>query len=166
MKPVYVLIIYIIGFIIFYKAMNFLYVDKIIFGIFGLNNDKPKANSEDLLTPTDSSKPLKLTKQEIGRHTWALLHSMAASYPTVPTEKDKKLMEDFLFGLAVHYPCKICGTHLLKMLKKHGVKHGSRDELINYMCDIHNIVNKVLNKEKFDCSKAKDVWGGDCGCDV
>ena len=32
----------------------------------------------DLLTPEGTAKPLTLTKQEIGRNTWALLHSIAA----------------------------------------------------------------------------------------
>ena len=45
------------------------------------------------------------------------------------------------------------------------LKANSREELVNYICKIHNIVNKVLNKPIFDCKKAFDYWGGDCGCD-
>lgn len=43
--------------------------------------------------------------------------------------------------------------------------HHDRKSLVNYFCKIHNIVNKRLNKEEFDCSKAYNEWGGDCGCD-
>ena len=117
----------------------------------------------DLLTPEGAAKPLTLTKQEIGRNTWALLHSMAASYPNEPTDEDKKQITNFMYGLANLFPCKICGGHLLKMLKKEGVKANSREELVNYICKIHNIVNKVLNKPIFDHKKAFDYWGGDCG---
>ena len=35
--------------------------------------------------------------------------------------------------------------------------------LINYrLCDIHNMVNKRLDKEEFDCSKLDKTY--DCGC--
>ena len=33
-----------------------------------------------------------------------------------------------------------------------------------YICDLHNIVNEALNKPKFDCKRAFDYWGGNCGC--
>ena len=118
------------------------------------------------MTPEGATKPLTLTKQEIGRNTWSLLHSIAASYPNEPTEEDKKQITNFLYGLANLFPCKICGNHLLRMLKKEGIHADSREELVNYICKIHNIVNKVLEKPQFDCKKAFDIWGGDCGCDV
>lgn len=34
------------------------------------------------------------------------------------------------------------------------------------MCDLHNKVNASLKKPIFDCKKAFDFWGGDCGCDA
>ena len=118
------------------------------------------------MTPERATKRLTLTKQEIGRNTWSLLHSIAASYPNEPTKEDKQQITNFLYGLANLFPCKICGNHLLRMLNKEGIHADSREELVNYMCKIHNIVNKVLNKPHFDCKKAFDFWGGDCGCDV
>ena len=53
-----------------------------------------------------------------------------------------------------------------KSFIKEGVHADSREELVNYICKIHNIVNKVLQKPQFDCKKAFDFWGGDCGCEV
>ncbi len=146
--------------------MSWLKVDeKILFFLTPTKaEEKEKPKQGDILTPEGASKPLALTKQEIGRHSWALLHSMAASYPIEPTEEDKTKMTNFMYGLAHNFPCKICGGHLLRMLNKEGVKCNSRDELVGFMCKIHNIVNKVLNKPQFDCKKAFDIWGGDCGC--
>ena len=43
------------------------------------------------------------------------------------------------------------------------LKANSREELVNYICKIHNIVNKVLNKPIFDCKKPFDYLGGDYG---
>lgn len=50
------------------------------------------------------------------------------------------------------------------MLKEFPIKAGSRHDLVFYLCDLHNKVNKRLNKPIFDCDKAFDVWGGNCGC--
>ena len=166
MKPIAVFLTYIIGFFIFYKSMISLNVDEKLFSIFRFSDTHVKKQKiGDFLTPEGATKPLTLTKQEIGRNTWSLLHSMAASYPNEPNEEDKKQIKNFLYGLANHFPCKICGNHLLKMLNKEGIHANSREELVNYICKIHNIVNKVLEKPQFDCKKAFDFWGGDCGCD-
>ena len=167
MKPIMVFFTYIVGFIIFYKTMLWIKIEQKLFSFLIPTETKIKKQKiGDFLTPEGASKPLTLTKQEIGRNTWSLLHSIAASYPNEPSEEDKKHIANFLFGLANLFPCKICGTHLLKMLKKEGVHADSREELVNYICKIHNIVNKVLEKPTFNCKKAFDFWGGDCGCDV
>jgi|LauGreDrversion4_2_1035121.scaffolds.fasta_scaffold278872_2 FAD-linked sulfhydryl oxidase len=50
------------------------------------------------------------------------------------------------------------------MLKQYPIKTGSRHDLVYYLCDLHNHVNKRLHKPIFDCDKAFNVWGGDCGC--
>ncbi len=167
MKPINVFFTYIVGFVIFYKSMLWLGIDQKLFSFLTPSETKIKKQKiGEFLTPEGATKPLTLTKQEIGRNTWSLLHSMAASYPNEPTEEDKKYITNFLYSLANLFPCKICGSHLLKMLKKEGVHADSREELVNYICKIHNIVNKVLQKPQFDCKKAFDFWGGDCGCDV
>ena len=167
MKPINVFFTYIVGFVIFYKSMLWLGIDQKLFSFLTPSETKIKKQKiGEFLTPEGATKPLTLTKQEIGRNTWSLLHSMAASYPNEPTEEDKKYITNFLYSLANLFPCKICGSHLLKMLKKEGVHADSREELVNYICKIHNIVNKVLEKPIFDCKKAFDFWGGDCGCDV
>ena len=177
MKNIYLLIIYIFGFFIFYNILTFFNVDEKLFYFINNNNNNDKNSNNnnkktkpqkegDILTPPDATKPLKLTKQEIGRHAWSLLHSVAASYPIEPTDEDKKQIEDFINGLAYSFPCKICGKHFVKLLKEHPIKNNNREELVYYLCDIHNIVNKVLDKPYFDCDKAFDIWGGDCGCNT
>ena len=52
------------------------------------------------------------------------------------------------------------------MLNEIPIKHNSREELVYYICDLHNHVNKRLGKPIFECKKAFDFWGGDCGCDA
>ena len=39
---------------------------------------------------------------------------------------------------------------------------GSREEVGQWMCDVHNIVNERLGKPHFDCTKLAETWN--CGC--
>ena len=159
-------LLYILSFIIIYNILSYFNFDeKVFFFMTPTVIPKKQESSENILKAEGSSKPLKLTKPEIGRHSWTLLHSMANTYPEKPTEEEKKTMKKFLYGLARSYPCKVCGGHLLKMLDKKGIKLESRKEFGEYLCNIHNIVNKVLNKTQFDCNKTFDVWNGNYKCD-
>ena len=149
---------FIFSFIFIYNILSYINFDeKVFFFLTPTINQKESDSPENILKAEGSSKPLKLTKPEIGRHSWALLHSMANTYPDNPTEKEKKLMKKFMYGLAKSYPCKVCGGHLLKMLDKKGLKIDSKKEFGEYLCNIHNIVNKVLNKTQFDCNKTFEV---------
>ncbi len=51
------------------------------------------------------------------------------------------------------------------MLNEFTIKNNSREEVVYYLCDLHNHVNKRLGKPIFECKKAFNFWGGDCGCD-
>ena len=39
-----------------------------------------------------------------------------------------------------------------------------RQDFMQYICELHNTVNKRLGKEIFDCEKVEEKWGGNCGC--
>ena len=167
MKSTFVFFLRFFLFIMIYYILSYINLDeKVFFFLTPTFTKKESESSENILKAEGSSKPLKLTKPEIGRHSWALLHSMANTYPEKPTEEEKNLMKKFMYGLARSYPCKVCGGHLLKMLDKKGLKIDSKNEFGEYLCNIHNIVNKVLNKEKFDCNKTFEVWNGDYKCNI
>jgi hypothetical protein len=51
------------------------------------------------------------------------------------------------------------------MLVDYPIKNDSRSEIVLYICNLHNVVNERLKKPIFDCAKAFDFWGGNCGCD-
>ena len=164
MNSIIYFIFHIFSFIIIYNIFSYINLDeKIFFFLTPTINDNTHRN-KDLLKAEGSSKPLKLTKPEIGRRTWALLHSIANTFPENPSENDKNMMKKFLYGLARNYPCKVCGGHLIRMLDKKGINMNNKKEFINYICNIHNIVNKVLNKTEFDCDKAYNVWNENYQC--
>ena len=106
--------------------------------------------------------PHNLTCDSLGVSTWALLHSVAAIYSNSPNETEKESLKDFFEGLMYFYPSK---SNIMKeILKEHPLEYSNREELIYYMCEIHNLLNKKLGKKKFSCKEAFNVWGGDCGC--
>ena len=107
--------------------------------------------------------PHNLTCNSLGVSTWALLHSVAAIYSNNPNKTEMESLKDFFDGLMYFYPSK---SELMKeILKEHPLEYSNREELIYYMCEIHNILNRKLGKKKFSCKDAFNVWGGDCGCD-
>ena len=106
--------------------------------------------------------PHNLTCNSLGVSTWALLHSVAAIYSNNPNKTEMESLKDFFDGLMYFYPSK---SELMKeILKEHPLEYSNREELIYYMCEIHNILNRKLGKKKFSCKDAFNVWGGDCGC--
>jgi FAD-linked sulfhydryl oxidase len=177
MKTFNLVALFIIGFILFAGLMDFIQIDLILEKNFINDNNIQPINSflqvksdssaqGTILKPEDSKTPLKLTKEELGRHTWALLHSVAASYPSIPNAEQRKTIENFIYALADVYPCKICSGHFKEMLKEHPIKNKSREEFVYYLCDLHNKVNNRLGKPIYDCKKSFEIWGGDCGCEV
>jgi FAD-linked sulfhydryl oxidase len=64
------------------------------------------------------------------------------------------------------YPCRDCGEHFTKLLEEHPPENNndSRVDTVLYACVLHNKVNERLNKPIFDCQRAMEYWGGDCGC--
>ena len=87
-----------------------------------------------------------------GPHTWFFLHSLTFSYPDNPTIKDKNDFEHFFYSLSNVLPCIICKNHFKEHLSKYPIENylNNRNQLVNWMIDIHNIVNKQLNKPIVD----------------
>ena len=106
--------------------------------------------------------PHNLTCNSLGVSTWALLHSVAAIYSNNPNKTEMESLKDFFDGLMYFYPSK--SEFMKEILKEHPLEYSNREELIYYMCEIHNILNRKLGKKKFSCKDAFNVWGGDCGC--
>eukprot|EP00388_Colpodella_angusta_P026077 GDKK01004435.1.p1 GENE.GDKK01004435.1~~GDKK01004435.1.p1 ORF type:complete len:173 (+),score=35.16 GDKK01004435.1:1-519(+) len=93
-----------------------------------------------------------LDRNELGRSSWDLLHTMAANYPEEPTEKQKQQMVAFIEALAVFYPCIHCAVDFQESIKISPPRAGSRAELSLWMCEQHNEVNEKLGKPLFNCS--------------
>ncbi|AAS51401.1 ACR175Wp [Eremothecium gossypii ATCC 10895] len=101
-------------------------------------------------------------KQELGRATWKLFHTMLARFPDEPSEQEREKLHTFLHLLAELYPCGECSVHFVSWLKKLPPQTSSRSAAATWGCSIHNKVNLYLGKPAYDCSKILEDY--DCGC--
>jgi hypothetical protein len=81
---------------------------------------------------------------------WHFLHTMSFNYPVNPTPKDKKHYRDYVLNLRYVLPCKYCRMNLTNNLKKNPLQMShmaSRDTFSRYIYELHETVNKMLNKK-------------------
>ncbi|CAN6456950.1 unnamed protein product [Victoria cruziana] len=103
--------------------------------------------------------PRPLTKEELGRCTWTLLHAIGAQYPDHPTKQHKKDVKELMAILSRLHPCKDCADHFKEVLKANPVQAGSQAELSLWLCHIHNVVNRSIGKPAFPCNRLEARWG-------
>ncbi|KAI5963889.1 ERV1 [Candida theae] len=125
----------------------------------------PKAVAKAQETPSTSpGGELKYAKEDppdvarLGKSSWTLLHSIAATFPETPTTKQQQDMRSFLNLFAGFYPCWYCGEDFVKYIDKHEPETKSQDDLGKWLCEAHNDVNKKLGKPQFDCNFWKKRW--------
>ena len=86
---------------------------------------------------------------------WNYLHMTTFQYPENPTLEDKRnyvrLIEIFIHTI----PCNICKNDISDTIKISDLQRvlDSKSELIKYMWNIHNIVNKKLKKNQLSLKK-------------
>lgn len=98
-------------------------------------------------------------KQQLGQASWRLLHTIAAKFPVEPTHQQKATLLNFLYTFAKVYPCGDCAKHFTQVLADHPPENEveSRGAVTQWMCKVHNVVNKRLKKPEFDCSLVKGL---------
>ncbi|KAF7848340.1 hypothetical protein BT93_L2081 [Corymbia citriodora subsp. variegata] len=110
---------------------------------------KPSASSanfqtfgpEEVLKKVQAAAPV--TKEELGRATWTFLHTLAAQMAI----------------LSRMYPCQECADHFKEILRANPVQAASHTEFSQWMCHVHNVVNRSLGKLVFPCERVDARWG-------
>lgn len=101
-----------------------------------------------------------ITREQLGRKSWGHLHMITTTAPMQIEPEWREQFNAFLLLFGKLYPCKLCANYFMRILRGAGeFKGDSRVELMDYMCDIHNRVNKRLGKRKYDCDMVSAVSG-------
>lgn len=98
------------------------------------------------------------TKEELGRATWTFLHTMAAYYPEKASYEMQEDTNRFLYQFSRIYPCEYCAQHLQNTMQQLPPRTESQQALSQWLCLMHNEVNKLLGKTLFDCRKLNERW--------
>jgi len=84
-----------------------------------------------------------------GNDAWNFLEHIVSAYPTNPTNIDKQNMKNFFTYLGLVLPCEKCRynykTHLNNVPMNAAVL-SSKDNLFNWLTQIHNKINVMNNK--------------------
>ena len=83
-----------------------------------------------------------------GQSAWLFLHCVTMTFPIAPTEAEKKHYRSFFCSLRFILPCKLCRQSYRMWMKNHPVKDHlhSRDDMLAWLIDMHNFVNRKLGK--------------------
>ena len=85
-----------------------------------------------------------LDKEELGRSTWGLLHTIAAYYPASPSDVDKENALNFVKSLSYLYPCEVCREDFKESVAKAPPRYVS-DVLANAILSHLRTIIKVIN---------------------
>ena len=108
-----------------------------------------------------------MDKEALGAATWSLLHTLAAHYPAQPSAYDEVLVTQLLQGLAHFYPCAVCRPDFEAFVLTHPPNTSSREQLVLWVCELHNDVNRKLGREEMACDLAAldRRWLDNADCD-
>lgn len=74
---------------------------------------------------------------------WIFLHSIADSFPSDPSNEDRKWVELLFNGcLPRLLPCSNCNSHLSKLVKNIPIDSSSGEKLSKWLITIHNMVRE------------------------
>jgi Erv1 / Alr family len=84
-----------------------------------------------------------------GKQLWSVLHCISFNYPVEPTAADRTNYNTFILSLQHVLPCKACRDNYSEHLNDMGYgmdKLRNRETFSKFVYDLHNRVNKKLNK--------------------
>lgn len=110
--------------------------------------------TEPVQTPPANNPPIKhfpligMTPSVWGPIIWTTMHIVTLGYSPVPTDQEKKAAIEFFEALVYLIPCPICRIHYKSNLEAKPIRNAvnSRNELIVWVFQMHNEVNKHLKK--------------------
>lgn len=105
-----------------------------------------------------------VSREDLGRATWVLLHTLAAQLPDKPTRQQQRDVRTLIDVLTRIYPCGDCASHWKSIVRVEPPRVHTRQEFEQWLCRAHNVVNRSLGKPMYNCNVVQLRWGAlDCG---
>jgi hypothetical protein len=98
-----------------------------------------------------------ITTKIWGPYGWKYFHFVALAYPLNPTEEDKINYYNFYIFFGKTLPCQNCINNYNEHLQKYPLTNNilsTKDTLLKWTIDIHNEVNKKLDKKIYNYDDA------------
>ena len=89
---------------------------------------------------------------------WTFLHSITFQYPEDPTDIDKRKYYTFFNSLKNVLPCPTCREHYETNFEKFQIRLNNRQELIEWLIDIHNEVNRSSGKKEYSYDEVYHIY--------
>lgn len=87
--------------------------------------------------------------KEWGPATWCMFHTLSYKLKSNESEHVKELLTIYI-GICYNLPCPFCRDHAVEILRKANTNQVSnKADLMIFMWQFHNIVNKKLRKREF-----------------
>jgi ATP-dependent Zn protease len=89
------------------------------------------------------------------------MHYLTLSYPEQPTEYDISKFKTFFLTIGEYLPCEKCRYNYTKHLQELPLTEtelSSRNNLIIWLFNLHNIVNKYLGKKEFTLNEFNNLY--------
>jgi FAD-linked sulfhydryl oxidase len=87
-----------------------------------------------------------------GKHLWKFMHYLTLSYPENPSIDEQNKIKNFFMIIGDYLPCEKCRINYKRHQEELPLTNEilqSRDKLILWLVDLHNIVNAETGKKRF-----------------
>ena len=87
-----------------------------------------------------------------GKHLWKYMHYLTLSYPDNPNFDEQQKIKNFFIMIGDYLPCEKCRINYKRHQNELPLTDEilqSRDKLIFWLFDLHNIVNIETGKKRF-----------------
>jgi FAD-linked sulfhydryl oxidase len=92
------------------------------------------SSSSSSVAAAEAPRACPVDRDELGRATWALLHTTAAYFPEAPGAADRAGAADLVRGLAASYPCEHCRADFRGAIAAAPPDLGSRATFAAWAC--------------------------------
>lgn len=86
-----------------------------------------------------------------GPHFWKMMHYITLAYSDTPTDIEKQNFKNFFLSIKHVIPCETCRDNFARHFDSNPLTDSvlsSRYNLINWLLNIHNIVNRETNQKE------------------